>query len=257
MQYKKIIAALDILDNGRVIKGVNFEAPKDIGDPVELAKRYNDQGADEIAFLDINASFRSRAVLLDIVRKVAKVISIPLSVAGGIKTIEDMRAVMDAGASKVSVCSSALERPAFLSEMEKAYGKQSVVLSIDAKRVSAPGDKPVWHALSMGGRIDSGKDAVEWAVQAAKLGAGEIVLNSIDTDGTGTGYDMELCAAVSNAADIPVVASSGAGTLEQIAAVFLETKVASALVASMLHFNKATVGEIKKYLETKGISVKW
>ncbi|MCL2478470.1 MAG: imidazole glycerol phosphate synthase subunit HisF [Treponema sp.] len=257
MQYKKIIAALDISDNGRVIKGVKFEEPKDIGDPAELAKNYNDQGADELAFLDINASFRSRAVLLDVVRRVAGVISVPLSVAGGINTIEDVKEAMKAGANKVSVCSSALARPEFLAEMAGEFGRQCVVLSIDAKRIPATGGKTVWHAFTKGGRIDTGLDAVEWAAKAAKLGAGEIILNSIDADGTGAGYDLGLCSAVVKAVEIPVIASSGAGTLEQIEKMFRETGAAGALVASMLHFKKTTVGEIKKYLESKGISVKW
>ena len=253
---KRIIACLDVADNGRVVKGIKFEGLKDVGDPVEMARRYNDQGADELAFLDINASFKSRSILLDVVRKVSAEISIPLSVAGGIRTIEDMREVMNAGAAKVSVCSSALERPEFLSEMAEAYGRQCVVLSIDAKRVSSQDGKTVWHAFTKGGRIDTGLDAVEWAVKAAKLGAGEIILNSIDADGTGQGYDLELCKAVVNAVEIPIVASSGAGSLEQISVVFSETGVSAALVASMLHFGKTTVDEIKRYAESKGICVR-
>ena len=257
MENKKIIACLDIGDNGRVVKGVKFEGLKDVGDPVELARRYNDQGADELAFLDINASFKSRAILLDVVRRVAAQITVPLSVAGGVKTIAEMKDVINAGAGKVSVCSAALERPEFLGEMADAYGRQCVVLSIDARRVSAPGENPVWHAFSKGGRIDTGLDAVEWAVKAARLGAGEIILNSIDTDGTGAGFDIELCSAVVKAVEIPVVASSGAGTLEQIAAMFRETNASGALVASMLHFGKTTVGEIKEFLRMQGIGVKW
>ena len=256
-EIKRIIPCLDINDNGRVVKGVKFEGLRDVGDPVELAKRYCEQGADELGFLDINASYKSRSILIDVLRKVAAEVTVPFCVAGGVKTIADMREVINAGAGKVSVCSSALERPEFLAEMAEAYGRKCVVLSIDAKRVSRPGEKPVWHAFSKGGRVDTGLEAVQWAVKATKLGAGEIILNSIDTDGTESGYDIELCTAVVSAVDIPVIASSGAGSLEQIETMFRESNASAALVASMLHFGKTTVGEIKKYLENKGISVKW
>ena len=266
---KKIIACLDIADNGRVVKGVKFEGLKDVGDPLELARHYNNEGADELAFLDINASFKSRSIMIDLLRRVAQEINLPLSAAGGIRTVDDMRDVMNAGANKVSVCSSALERPELLSEMAEAYGSQCVVLSIDAKRVdssagtSAPagdisstGTSRRWNAFSKGGRIDTGLDAVEWAIKAESFGAGEIILNSIDADGTGSGYDIELCMAVSNAVKIPVIASSGAGSLDQIAEVFLKTNASAALVASILHFKKTTIPEIKEYLKSKGISVK-
>ena len=253
---KRIIPCLDIGDNGRVVKGVKFEGLRDVGDPVEMARRYCKEGADELGFLDINASFKSRSILLDVMRKVAAEVSIPLCVAGGIRSVEDMREVINAGAGKVSVCSSALARPELLSEMAGAYGRGCVVLSIDAKRVSGTGENPCWHAFSMGGRTDTGWDAVLWAKKAEELGAGEIILNSIDADGTGQGYDLELCSAVAGAVSIPVIASSGAGTLEQIAAVLRETGVSAALVASMLHFGKTTIPEIKNYLESSGISVK-
>ena len=253
---RRIIPCLDIADNGRVVKGVKFEGLRDVGDPVEMARRYCESGADELGFLDINASFKSRAILLDLVRKVAAEVSIPLCVAGGIRNADNMREAIDAGADKVSVCSAALERPELLSEMADAFGRECVVLSIDAKRVSRSGEEQRWHAFSMGGRTDTGWDAVEWAQKAAELGAGEIILNSIDTDGTGQGYDLELCSAVAGAVSIPVIASSGAGTLEQIADVFKKTPVDAALVASMLHFGKTTVSEIKNYLESQGISVK-
>ena len=256
MQEKRIIPCLDV-DEGRVVKGVKFESLEDTGDPVELAQWYNNQGADELAFLDIGATHKSRATLLDVVRKVAAEISVPLCVGGGIRTVEDMAETIKAGASKVSVCSSALARPALISEMAAAHGSQRVVLAIDAKRVSSPGETPVWHAFSQGGRTDTGVDAVEWARKAAELGAGEIMLNSIDADGTEAGYDLELCTAVKKAVSIPVIASGGAGSLEQIAELLHKTDVDAALVASMLHFGKTTVPEIKKYLESKGISVKW
>jgi cyclase len=235
------------------VKGVKFEGIKDIGDPVEFARRYSDEGADELAFLDIGASHKSRATMLDVVSKVAAVVKIPLCVGGGIRTLDDMRAAMDAGADKVSVCSSALQRPELLSEMAGAYGKESVVLSIDAKRVEDDTGLR-WNAFSGGGRTDTGLDAIEWAVRAAELGAGEIILNSIDADGTGDGYDLELTHRVVDAISIPVVASGGAGTLEQIAEVFISTGADAALVASILHFGKTTIGDIKNYAQAKGIS---
>ena len=254
---KRIVACLDIAENGRVVKGVKFEGFKDIGDPVEVARRYNQQGADELAFLDISASLKGRDTLLDIVRKVAAEISIPFCVGGGIRTVEDMEKTMKAGAAKISVCSSALARPELIKEMAAAHGSQSVVLAIDAKKVSLPGEKPRWNAFSQGGRTDTGLDVLEWAKKAAELGAGEIVLNSIDTDGTGAGFDLELCSGVAKAVSIPVIASSGAGSLEQIAEVFMKSGVEGVLVASMLHFGKTTVPEIKRYLEGKGVYVQW
>ncbi|MCL2380350.1 MAG: imidazole glycerol phosphate synthase subunit HisF [Treponema sp.] len=252
---KRIIPCLDV-DGGRVVKGVKFEEVKDAGDPVEFARRYNAGGADELAFLDISATSKGRATLLDVVRKVAAEVTIPFCVGGGIRTVEDMRQTIKAGAGKVSVCSSALARPQLLSEMASAFGSQSVVLAIDAKRVSAKGQPPVWHAFSNGGRADSGLDAIEWAIKAAELGAGEIMLNSIDADGTCAGYDIALCAAVAKAVSVPVIASGGAGSLEQIAEVLKETGVDAALVASLLHFGKTTVPEIKQYLALQGISVR-
>ena len=255
MTVKRIIPCLDIND-GRVVKGVNFEGIRDIGDPAELARRYNADGADELAFLDISATAKNRATLLDVVRKVAAEVTIPFCVGGGIRTVEDMRATIEAGANKVSVCSSALARPALLGEMAAAFGRESVVLALDAKRVSLPGERPRWHAFSHGGKKDAGLDAIEWAKQAVELGAGEIIVTSIDTDGTCSGYDLELCAAVAGAVPVPVVASGGAGGLEQIAAVLKNTGVSAALVASLLHFGKTTVREIKAYLESQGIRVR-
>ena len=268
MQAKRIIPCLDV-DDGRVVKGIKFKGIKDAGDPVELARRYNDDGADELTFLDIGASYKSRATLLDVVRRVAAEVFIPLCVGGGIRTLDDMRQAMNAGADKVSVCTSALQRPELLSEMAAAYGSQCVVLSIDAKR--AVGGL-TWTAFSHGGRTDTGIDAVEWAAQAAELGAGEILLNSIDADGTGGGYDLELTRRILEAVPVPVIASGGAGNLEQIAAVLLSTASAetpapiaanaapgadAALVASLLHFGKTTIREIKRHAESKGVCVRW
>jgi cyclase len=279
MQAKRIIPCLDV-DDGRVVKGVKFKSIQDAGDPVEMARRYNDEGADELTFLDIGASYKSRATLLDVVRRTAAEVFIPLCVGGGIRSVEDMREAMNAGADKVSVCTSALKKPSLLTEMARAYGSQCVVLSIDAKRVSplppngaGPIDavgsteggpeaaRPRWHAFSHGGREDTGIDAVAWAIQAVELGAGEILLNSIDADGTGAGYDLELTRIILEAVPVPVIASGGAGNLDQIARVLLgrggEDGADAALVASMLHFGKTTIPEIKKYAESKGVCVRW
>ncbi len=268
MQAKRIIPCLDV-DDGRVVKGIKFKGIVDAGDPVELARRYNDGGADELTFLDIGASYKSRATLLDVVRRVAEEVFIPLCVGGGIRVLDDMRDAMNAGADKVSVCSSALARPELLREMASAYGSQCVVLSIDAKRVEGAGSLR-WNAYSRGGRTDTGIDAIEWAAQAVELGAGEILLNSIDADGTGAGYDLELTRRVLNAVPVPVIASGGAGSLDQIAGVLLSTANSemgaagpeespgadAALVASLLHFGKTTIAEIKQYAESRGVCVR-
>jgi cyclase len=277
MQAKRIIPCLDV-DDGRVVKGIKFKGIQDAGDPVELARRYNEEGADELTFLDIGASYKSRATLLDVVRQVAAEVFIPLCVGGGIRAVEDMREAMNAGADKVSVCTSALERPELLSEMARAYGSQCVVLSIDAKRVvpgaelprggdsDVPPEAVRWHAYSHGGRRDTGLDAVEWAVRAVELGAGEILLNSIDADGTGSGYDLELTRLILETVPVPVIASGGAGNLDQIACVLLGPDAPgagdrwgnadAALVASLLHFGKTTIREIKQYAGSKGVYVR-
>jgi cyclase len=258
MQAKRIIPCLDV-DDGRVVKGVKFKGIQDAGDPVELARRYNDAGADELTFLDIGASYKSRATLLEVVRQVAAEVFIPLCVGGGIRTVEDMREAMNAGADKVSVCTSALQNPSLLRDMARAYGSQCVVLSIDAARAGTTFDgKPYWHAYSHGGREDTGLDAVAWAIQAVELGAGEILLNSIDADGTGAGYDLELTRTILEAVPVPVIASGGAGNLDQIAHVLLPPDGAdAALVASLLHYGRTTIPEIKKYAESKGVCVRW
>jgi cyclase len=265
MQAKRIIPCLDV-DDGRVVKGVKFKEIRDAGDPAELARRYNEQGADELTFLDIGASYKSRATLMDVVRTVAKEVFIPLCVGGGIRTVDDMREAMNAGADKVSVCTSALNNPLLLSEMARAYGSQCVVLSIDAKRVEFPqsgnsgrnAPRFAWHAFAKGGREDTGRDAIAWAVEAVERGAGEILLNSIDSDGTGVGYDRELTRAILAAVPVPVIASGGAGSLEQIARILEGDEGAdAALVASMLHFGQTSIEEIKKHVESKGVVVRW
>jgi len=271
MQAKRIIPCLDV-DDGRVVKGIKFKGIIDAGDPVELARRYNSDGADELTFLDIGASYKSRKTLLDVVHKVAAEVFIPLCVGGGIRSVNDMREAMNAGADKVSVCTSALSRPELLHEMACAYGSQCVVLSIDAKRVPAENGLLLWHAFSHGGRTDTGIDAIQWAVKAAELGAGEILLNSIDADGTGAGYDLELTRRILCAVPVPVIASGGAGDLDQITKVLLSTAspemdkgiypdeapgADAALVASLLHFGKTTIGEIKKHAGLKGVCVRY
>jgi cyclase len=278
MQAKRIIPCLDV-DDGRVVKGIKFKGIEDAGDPVELARRYNGEGADELTFLDIGASYKSRATLLDVVRQVAAEVFIPLCVGGGIRSVEDMREAMNAGADKVSVCTSALKRPELLAEMARAYGSQCVVLSIDAKRVEPCMEFPLcgnsernakrsaWTAWSHGGRTDTGLDAVEWAVRAVELGAGEILLNSIDADGTGSGYDLELTRIILESVPVPVIASGGAGNLDQIANVLLSPgapgvgdewgNADAALVASLLHFGKTTIREIKQHVESKGVCVRF
>lgn len=249
MLAKRIIPCLDV-DDGRVVKGVKFKGVADAGDPVELARRYNGEGADELVFLDIGASYKSRATLLEVVRQVAREVFIPLCVGGGIRALDDMRAAMNAGADKVSVCTAALKNPQLLSQMASLFGSQCVVLSIDAKRI----DDNKWHAFSRGGRDDTGIDAIDWAVRAVELGAGEILLNSIDADGTGAGYDLELIQRVCEAVRVPVIASGGAGSLEQI------TRAAAladaALVASLLHFGKTTIPEIKRHAQEHGLCVR-
>jgi len=255
MSVKKIIPCLDV-DDGKVVKGIKFEGIKEVGDPVEFAKKYVTDGADELAFLDIGASVKSRATLIDVVRRVAAEVTVPFCVGGGVRTVEDMRCIIEAGASKVSVCSSALTRPELLRELADAFGSKSVMLAIDAKRVVDEGGKSRWNAFSKGGKEDSRIDAIEWAVRAVELGAGEIMVNSIDADGTCAGYDLELTRRIKSAVSVPVIASGGAGSLEQIAEVLLATDADAALVASMLHFGITTVTEIKKFLESKGISVR-
>ncbi len=251
MLAKRIIPCLDV-KAGKVVKGVKFQDIREVGDPVELARKYNSEGADELCFLDIMASYESRRTMVDLVREVSKSVFIPFSVGGGINSIEDIREVLLAGADKVSICTAALRNPDLIREASEIFGSQSVVLSIDARRVGSK-----WHAFSHGGRYDTGKDAVKWAVEGERLGAGEILLNSIDSDGTEAGYDIELTKAVSESVGIPVIASGGAGTLQQIYEVFEKGHADAALVASMVHFGKFTIEEIKSFLKEKGVNVRW
>lgn len=247
----RIIPCLDV-DNGRVVKGVKFADIRDAGDPVELAQLYNREGADEITFLDIGATYKSREILLEVVESVSRQVFVPLSVGGGIRSTDDMRKILQAGADKVSICSAAIRNPLLLSEGAKLFGSQCIVLSIDAKRV---GDS--WHAFLNGGRIDSGLDALEWAKKGEILGAGEILLNSIDQDGTRQGYDLELTRKVSESVNIPVIASGGAGVVDHMADAVIKGKADAILLASLLHDRQMGIQEIKKYLNKRGVKVRW
>ena len=240
MITKRIIPCLDVR-NGRVVKGVNFEGLNDVSDPVELARHYSENGADELVFYDITASAEDRALFTDILRETASQIFIPLTVGGGINTIEDFDRVLKCGADKVSVNSGALKNPGLIAEAAEKYGNQCVVISIDAK----------------GGRESTGKDLIEWAVECEKNGAGELVLNSIDTDGVKKGFDLEMLEAVSDAVRIPVIASGGAGDMEDFAVLFRELpKVDAGLAASIFHFGEVRIDELKEYLAGQGINVR-
>ncbi len=251
MLAARVIPCLDVQD-GRVVKGVKFRDLRDAGDPVELAKMYDDQGADEIIFLDIAATVRSRRTVLDIVEKVSRQVFVPLTVGGGVRSLPDVLSLLQAGADKVAICSAALDRPELISEAAETVGSQCIVLSIDAKRRGAS-----WSAHRSGGREDTGVDALEWALRGERLGAGEILLNSIDRDGTREGYDLELLRRVSTAASIPVIASGGAGSLEQMVEALGAGRADAVLVASLLHGRELTVPDIKKYLRGKGVNVRW
>jgi cyclase len=246
----RVIPCLDV-DGGRVVKGVGFADLRPAGDPVELAGAYSDQGADELCFLDIGATPASRETMVSLVARVSERTFIPLSVGGGVRSVEDMRRLLLAGADKVAVCSAALRDPELIREGARMFGSQCVVLSIDAKRAGGS-----WHAWRNGGREDTGVDAVAWATRAAELGAGEILLNSIDRDGTKSGYDLDLLRAVAGAVAVPVIASGGAGSLGQVLAAVREGRADAVLLASMFHERKLTVGDVKSYLDGKGVPVR-
>jgi len=249
---KRIIPCLDV-HNGRVVKGVNFVDLVDAGDPVAIAKAYDEAGADEIVFLDITASSDARETVVDMVRAVAANVFIPFTVGGGIRTVEDFKALLREGADKISINSSAINRPELIREAAEKFGSQCVVVAIDAKRRS---DGTGWNIYKNGGRIDVGIDAVWWAKRVEELGAGEILLTSMDCDGTKAGYDLELTRAISESVSIPVIASGGAGTLEHFYDAFEEGKADAALAASLFHFKELEVKEVKEYLRSRGISVR-
>jgi len=253
MLCKRLIPCLDV-HAGRVVKGVRFVDLRDAGDPVEAARAYDAQGADELVFLDITASHEERGIMLDVVRRTAEGIYMPLTVGGGVRSIEDIRTLLRAGADKVSLNTAALERPELIREAAQRFGSQCIVVAIDAKREPNPPLR--WSVYTHGGRRSTGRDAVAWAREVEALGAGEILLTSMDRDGTGDGYDLELTRAVSEAVTVPVIASGGAGSLEDLRTGVIEGKADALLVASMFHFGRHTIGEAKAYLRDRGVAVR-
>lgn len=251
MFTKRIIPCLDV-NKGRVVKGVNFVDLKDAGDPVEIAKAYDAAGADELVFLDITASCEARDTVVEMVRDVAANVFIPFTVGGGIRTVEDFKRLLREGADKISVNSAAIDRPELITEAASKFGSQCVVVAIDAKRRADGG----WNIYKHGGRLDTGMDAVKWAKKAEALGAGEILLTSMDCDGTKAGYDMELTRAVAGAVSIPVIASGGAGTLEHFFDALDEGGADAALAASLFHYKELEICQVKDYLADRGISVR-
>ena len=252
MHTKRIIPCLDV-HNGRVVKGVNFVNLQDAGDPVEIAAAYDKAGADELVFLDITASSDARNTVIDMVRKVAEKVFIPFTVGGGIRTVEDFKVLLREGADKISINSSAINTPTLISEAADKFGSQCVVVAIDAKKRS---DNSGWNIYKNGGRVDVGIDAIEWARKVEQLGAGEILLTSMDCDGMKGGYDLELTREIANAVKIPVIASGGAGTKEHFHEALIKGKAEAALAASLFHYKELEIMEVKKYLKEKGVSVR-
>ena len=252
MFTKRIIPCLDV-NKGRVVKGVNFVDLKDAGDPVEVAKAYDKAGADELVFLDITASSDARNIVIDMVRRVAETVFIPFTVGGGIRSVEDFKAILREGADKISINSSAINNPNLISEAADKFGSQCVVVAIDAKRRL---DSSGWNVYKNGGRVDVGFDAVEWAVRAEKLGAGEILLTSMDCDGTKAGYDIELTRTISEAVSIPVIASGGAGNKEHFYDALTKGKADAALAASLFHYKELEITDLKEYLQSKDVPVR-
>lgn len=281
MVAKRIIPCLDV-DAGRVVKGIQFQHLKDAGDPVQQARRYRDEGADELVFLDIAASVEKRKTLIEMVQKVARTLDIPFTVGGGIKTLDDARAILSSGADKISVNTAAVERPEFIAELAEMFGTQCVVLAIDAKRrlrreirgaetgeraanaesniameASPPGDPDVWFEVyTYGGRRPTGRDAVAWAAEAERLGAGELLVTSIDRDGTEAGYDVELLAALAERVNLPIIASGGCGRPEHIYEAFVRGRADAALAASIFHFHRYPIPVVKQFLRQRGIEVR-
>ncbi len=251
MLTKRIIPCLDVKD-GRVVKGINFVQLRDAGDPVSVGEAYSKAGADELVFLDITATSDARNTVIDMVRKVAEKVFIPFTVGGGIRTVEDMRAILREGADKCSLNSAAINRPEFISEGALKFGSQCVVVAIDARKREDGG----WNVFKNGGRIDTGLDAIDWAVKAEKLGAGEILLTSMDGDGTKAGYDIALTRAIADVVKIPVIASGGAGTCEHFYDALTEGGADAALAASLFHYKELEICEVKEYLSAKGVPVR-
>lgn len=252
---KRIIPCLDV-KNGRVVKGVQFVDIRDAGDPVEVARRYDREGADEITFLDITASSDDRETIVHVVEKVAEQVFIPLTVGGGIREVKDVRRMLNAGADKVAINTAAVFNPEFVKEASERVGSQCIVVAIDAKKVSAEGEKNRWEIFTHGGRKPTGIDAIEWAIKMADFGAGEILLTSMDRDGTKTGFDLELTAAISDAVNVPVIASGGVGNLDHLADGVTKGKADAVLAASIFHFAEYSVEEAKRHMASKGIEVR-
>jgi cyclase len=254
MLAKRIIPCLDV-NHGRVVKGTNFLSLRDAGDPVAVAARYDEEGADELVFLDITASHEARAILLDVVRRTAEVCFMPLTVGGGIRTLDDIRTLLKAGADKVSINSAAVRDPNFIRQSARRFGSQCIVVNIDPKRAQSEG-RDYWEVHINGGRIPTGLECVTWAREVERLGAGEIVLTSMDADGTQNGYDLEMTRAVVDAVDIPVVASGGAGSPEHVRAALAEGGASAALAASIFHYRQYSIAETKDYLARSGLPVR-
>ena len=252
---KRIIPCLDV-DNGRVVKGVKFVDIRDAGDPVEVARRYDREGADEITFLDITATHDNRDTIVHVVEQVASEVFIPLTVGGGIRKLEDIRCMLNAGADKVGINSAAVFNPEFVREAAEKFGSQCIVVAIDAKKVSSDNESNRWEIFTHGGRKGTGIDAIEWAIKMVDYGAGEILLTSMDRDGTKIGFDLELTRAVSEAVAVPVIASGGVGNLEHLADGVIKGKADAVLAASIFHFAEYSVEEAKEYMRDKGIEVR-
>lgn len=252
---KRIIPCLDV-DNGRVVKGVKFVDIRDAGDPVEVARRYDREGADEITFLDITASSDDRETIVHVVEQVASQVFIPLTVGGGIRTIDDVRRMLNAGADKVAINTAAVFNPDFVKQAAERVGSQCIVVAIDAKKVSQPGEANRWEIFTHGGRKPTGLDAIEWAKKMADYGAGEILLTSMDRDGTKIGFDLELTAAISDALSIPVIASGGVGNLQHLADGVLQGKADAVLAASIFHFAEYSIEEAKQFMADQGIEMR-
>jgi len=252
---KRIIPCLDV-DNGRVVKGVQFVDIRDAGDPVEIARRYDQEGADEITFLDITASSDDRETIIHVVEAVASQVFIPLTVGGGIRKVEDIRRMLNAGADKVGINTAAIFNPDFVKEAAESFGSQCIVVAIDAKKVSKEGELNRWEIFTHGGRKTTGIDAIEWAIKMAAYGAGEILLTSMDRDGTKVGFDLELTRAISEAVNVPVIASGGVGNLQHLVDGVTKGKADAVLAASIFHFGEHTIGEAKQVMQDAGIEVR-
>jgi imidazole glycerol-phosphate synthase subunit HisF len=255
MLAKRIIPCLDVTA-GRVVKGVNFVSLRDAGDPIEIARRYDEQGADELTFLDITASSDQRDIILHVIEAVAEQVFIPLTVGGGVRKVEDVRRLLNAGADKISIDTAAVQSPHLVSDASARFGAQCIVVAVDARRRRADDPSQGWEVYTHGGRTPTGLDAIDWARRVAELGAGEILLTSMDRDGTKRGFDLELTRAVADAVPVPVIASGGVGTLQHLADGVVQGRADAVLAASIFHYGEFTVGEAKAYMERQGIAMR-